>query len=207
MTDLEKAGELVALAEKFIQYKHNLSYVYFFFEFGSLYAGWLLVLVATEWIRNPYVLISSMIACAGLGIGMHKVVFAETLRKVKRRRIEGLFWALSFAVPFVGVHMLFGALNFPDILFTSGFAWYLSLGIALIFVAILVENWYVKSRVLLTRPFVIAGILLVLTAPLVLLIADNVHQYSGNPLGLGLMLISYLISGTVTLIKAEDVFK
>lgn len=207
MTDLKKAGELAVLAEKFVQYKHNLSYVYFFFAFGSLYAGWLLVLVATEWIRNPYVLISSMIACAVLGIAMLKVVFAETFRKIKRGRIEGLYWVLSFAAPFVGVHMLFGSLNFPDVLFTSGFAWYLSLGIALISVAILVENWYVKSRVLLTRPFLIAGILLILTAPLVLLIADYVHQYSGNPLGLGLMLISYLISGTVTLIRAENVFK
>ncbi len=207
MTELGNVGELVGLADKLVYYKHNLSYGYFFFVFGCLFAGWLLVLIATEWIQSPYFLIPSVFACAAVGTAIHRLVSVGTFRRVKRQRVEIMRWIFSFSVPFIGVYTLLGVLNVSDIFFMSGFAWYLALGIALTLVAILIENWYVRSKMLLTRPFLIAGVMFLLTSPLLLLISHHVHGYSGNPLGLGLMLLIYFVSGTVTIVRTEDVFK
>lgn len=205
--ELREMGDLTDLAERVHRYKFNLSYTYAFFTFGSIFAGGLLVLMGIGAITNPVILVTSLIAMAGAGVVVLHTVFAHTLKDVAGPKLEGLYWSLSFLVPFVTLYTLWFALGLPMVFVTSGGIWYLALGLALVSVAVSVENWYVASGLLVTRPFLVAGTIIVPTTPLLLLADFLAFTYAGNILGIGLMLLTYYAAASLLLVKAEASFR
>ncbi|MEW5761248.1 MAG: hypothetical protein AB1779_10845 [Candidatus Thermoplasmatota archaeon] len=207
MATLKDIESLMTLADKLFHYKFNLSYAYSFFALSSIFAGGFLLLIATGLIENPYFRGIGIIVFVVVGVAVLHIVFLETFKKAKQKKFEGACWMLSFFIPYAIIFPLAGALDSPAIFFTSGFLWYIALGIALSLVAILVEDWYVKMKMLFARPFLITGSIIILTSPLLLIVERFSYEHSGNVLGIGLMLLAFFATGSWTLVKAENVFR
>lgn len=198
---------LMGLAEKVRKYKLNLSFVYSFFTFGSIFAGGLLLLIGIGLINNFTVVAPSLFAFAVAGVIVLYRVFAHTLRTVERPRLEGLAWPLSFLVPFVVVYTVAFAFDLPPVFLTSGAVWYLALGIAFTSVALLVERWYVASRLLFARPLLLTGLLIIPSTPFLILADSFAFPSAGNFVGMGLMLLIYFAAASLLLLRAEESFQ
>lgn len=199
-------NELTGMAEKVLRYKFNMSYAYSFFLFASLFIGGFLIMVSMDIVDHVAIVITASIVIFIVGIVIMYFTFFNTLRRLYSRKMEGVFWAISFIIPpsIIIPGILFSGL--PEFWVTSGFPWFISLSLSFLIVALLVERYYVNKGKLSSRPFLISGSLMLIGSPALLFVSYHVGEYSGNYLGMGLFLISAILSGTITLIRSERAF-
>ena len=129
--------------------------------------------------------------------------------------MEGLRWFCSFALPFIAVYV--ASVWVRAICFS---AWCIALALSLVSVGVLIEDWYVRRGFAVARPFLVAGVLLLVASVPVTLVSMRREpaQYSvagvgswtapvgpvaGAMLAAGLILAIYFVVSLYTLVRAE----
>ena len=206
MEDAKKLGDMALKLER---YRYNivsaLGWVIFGMLFGSmtiLYSSLLLFGIREYWI------IGILMIAAGITGGYTYGRFWKFIpveREVKRRWYVGV---ILLSIPFIVSYLMLPFL-IEDFLNSSAFyfstAWYPSLGFGLLFNSIYSER---KDKHLVTKTMSYAGILIILTSTIFLLIptlGNAVTAIAAGLLGVSMMILIYLLCALYTFFKAQRV--
>lgn len=203
--DVSAVADLVDFAGRLRKYRLNLSYAYSFFAYGCAISSVILLVLALGFEKFPLAfgiaVVVAIIPCVLLISTIFKDAYSfETSRLAH----EGMYWMISFALPFAILYS-FGFLFVAYIESWYHNAWYPALGISLLLVSVLIENKYVKDKLLLGRPFLLTSTCIIITSPLPFIVSGI--TYYGNLMGIGLMLLLYFVAASYMLIKSNKAFE
>ncbi len=216
MTVRDEYGELARLAEKTRLFLFNLTGAVSFFVFGGFFAGyWLLVASLPSDI--PYVWVLGLIGAIVLSILLAYLISSLPRPRAKvsvfrRLKYGRLRWLIAFVLPFIIAYNVAPVvLGLEPKLFEelTSVLWFPALGAALLLVHVLVVMPLEKraSGFMRSKPFLLAGSISLLTSPLVFAVALLDDADRAWMIALGLMVISYSISGLHALYSALKVFE
>jgi len=189
--DVLEVAQLSDLAARLRKYFATVASAYSFFFYGTVLASYWLAAAAVSLLieawENPYYWILALLAMipvsllAGLlsGASVPKACSKTWERKGK---LAGPIFALAIALAFT----IAGALS-PPLL---SVAWYPALALAHLLIYLLIEREAYRRGEVAARPFLVSGVSVLVTAPLVACAAVQQLQ-AGWMLALSLMLASY----------------
>jgi len=197
---VEEVARVADYADRLGKYMGAFMAAVNFFVWGMAITGYWLVVTfigprGFEWTWAAVVM---MVVAAFMVYLLLRITPKPARREVLPH--EGFRWVLSFALPFMVIYLL----PMPSA-FDATLDWFLALGIAMLAVHLTVEREYVKRGFQVERPFLVCGVSMVASSP-VLAYATLIKGFEAWPLSLGLLLLIYCGTGVYCVNKAWKLF-
>jgi len=224
---IREVVKLTDFSERLLVYKKMISTSYAFIVWSisftiaalavwsMIFGPWFPVFVkAFSWV------LTGALGLAGV-VGMFLMFYIfSRAASLKARRVDKRLivrWVSSFVFPYGFAYIIAFLVGIETVI---SVAWYVALTGTMLHIAALIENEYVKRGLFVARPFFLAGVLMLITSPLVLYAArvrntaiytiegvgrwsSEVAYLSANMLALTLMLAIYFVVSLYTFFKAE----
>ena len=208
---LEGYEELARLAEKTRIFLYNLIGSVSFFVYGGFFAGYWLLVASTPVTGWGWIVVAIVAIVLGmlLGILLYSLPWPR-MGSSGRLKYIGVRWIISFTLPFiVAYNVLTIFIPSENIGLLVDVLWYPSLSIALLLAHLLVMRPLDKLNpgLIRSKPFLVAGGITLATSPLVLYSPWIIGVSKAWILALGLMVLSYSITGLHSLYVALKVFE
>jgi len=224
---IREVAKLTDFSERLLVYKKMISTSYAFIVWSISFT--VAALAAWSTIFGPWfptfvkafnwVLTAALGSAGVVGMFLMFYIFSRTV-PLKAKQLDmkpTARWVFSFVFPYGFAYIVAFLVGIETVISVT---WYVALAGTMLHIAALVENEYVKKGLFVARPFFLAGVLMMITSPLVLFTAlvrntatytiegvghwsSEVAYLSANMLALTLMLAIYFVASLYTFFKAE----
>ncbi|MGB9708795.1 hypothetical protein [Infirmifilum uzonense] len=200
---VKEASDIFQLASKLRKYFVSVASAYQFLFIGSfMTAYWLLVVSLAFALGNTSAFYWNGAAVASLIPLVGGLIAAlRSIPQLESRKRFSLKEAALFGASFT----VFYTLPVSPRWIWFSIAWYPSIAVSLLGLHLLYERGAWKRGEILSRPFLVSSIILIVTSPLIVYVTLN-NNLAGWFLSLGLMLLSYAISALIALMASRKIF-
>jgi len=181
-----------------------------FFIYGGLVTGyWLLIAsIPMVWWLWIVAAIGGCALCGLCGWVLSRYLPWPRMISSKKPRYLGLRWLLAFTIPIPIITAITSIIpTYMEKIYVV--MWYPYLGMSLLLASILIEKPITKlnPELVRSRPFLITGSTLLILTPIPIITTLIVDEFSGWLIALGLMIMTYTITGILVLRIALRVFE
>ncbi len=204
--EVKKMALLANMTEKTVKYKLTLSYSISVLLFQITIAAGILLLLAFDVVSNLVLFAGGIVFFVIIALVAYMAAFWQFFAQLEspHGNKEGLYWTISFIIPFAALYLIFTVIP----IFPLEYIWFPALGLSYLMVAILIEHSYVTHDMLLARPYLIQGILLVILSGVswILYTTGILKGLNLNIAQMGAVMLTSAFASVVSIIEAEKSF-